>query len=123
MAQKPLRPCRHPGCPALTRDGYCPKHKPAKASRRVSAQWHGWYSLPIWTEDLRPAQLLREPFCRECAKRGIRTRATVVDHVKPFRGDWELFVDPANHQSLCKHHHDQKTAQEQAEGRRENMRN
>lgn len=120
MALKPFRPCRHPGCPALTREGYCPKHKPVKAGRRVSAQWHAWYSLPIWTKDLRPAQLLREPFCRECAKRGIRTRATVVDHVKPFRGDWTLFVDPANHQSLCKHHHDKKTAQEQAEARREN---
>ena len=120
MAMKPLRPCRHPGCPALTRDGYCHKHKPVKAGRRISAQWHAWYSLPIWTKDLRPAQLLREPFCRECAKRGIRTRATVVDHVKPFRGDWALFVDPDNHQSLCKHHHDQKTAQEQAEARQEN---
>lgn len=64
MTLKPLRPCRHPGCPALTRDGYCPKHKPAKTERRVSAQWHGWYSLPIWTDDLRSAQLLREPFCR-----------------------------------------------------------
>ena len=24
MALKPLRPCRHPGCRSLTRDGYCP---------------------------------------------------------------------------------------------------
>ncbi len=64
---KPLRPCRHPGCSALTREGYCPKHKPAKAPRRASAEYHGWYSLPIWTEDLRPTQLLREPFCRACA--------------------------------------------------------
>ena len=70
MALKPLRPCRHPGCAALTREGYCPKHKPQKAPRRVSAEYHSWYSLPIWTDDLRPAQLLREPFCRECAKRG-----------------------------------------------------
>ena len=62
MALKPLRPCRHPGCPALTRVWILPKHKPVKAERRVSAQWHGWYSLPIWTDDLRPAQLLREPF-------------------------------------------------------------
>lgn len=107
----------------MTRDGYCPKHKPAKVGRRASAQWHTWYSLPIWTEILRPAQLMREPFCRECAKRGIRTRATVVDHIKPHRGDWRLFVDPANHQSLCKHHHDQKTAREQAEERRKYARN
>ena len=58
MAEKPLRPCRHAGCPELT-------------------------------------------------------RATVVDHIRPHRGDWALFVDPANHQSLCKRHHDQKTAWEQ----------
>ena len=123
MAMKPLRPCRHPGCPALTRTGYCPQHNPVKADRRVSAQWHAWYSLPIWKDNLRPAQLLREPFCRECAKRGIRTRAMVVDHIKPHRGDWQLFVDPDNPQSLCKHHHDQKTASEQAEERRKNARN
>ena len=122
MALKPLRPCRHPGCPELTREGYCPKHKPKPAARRASAEYHGWYSLPVWTDDLRPAQLLREPFCRECAKHGERVRATVVDHVKPHRGDWALFVDTANHQSLCKHHHDQKTAREQAEERRKNAR-
>ena len=118
MALKPLRPCRHPGCPELTREGYCPSHKPAKAPRRSSAQWHGWYGLPIWKNDLRPTQLLREPFCRECAKAGRRTPATGVDHVRPHRGDWAKFIDPANHQSLCKHHHDQKTAREQAQERR-----
>ena len=124
MALKPLRPCRHPGCAALTREGYCPKHKPQKAPRRISAEYHGWYSLSIWTDDLRPAQLLREPFCRECAKQyppgdpRHRTRATVVDHITPFRGAWALFIDPANHQSLCKRCHDRKTAKEQAEKRR-----
>lgn len=122
MALKPLRPCRHPGCPALTREGYCPQHKPSKAPRRGSAEYHGWYSLPVWTKDLRPAQLLREPFCRACAKRGIRTRSTVVDHVTPHCGDWALFIDPANHQSLCKSCHDRKTAKEQAEERRKNRR-
>ena len=91
MASKPLRPCRHPGCSALTREGYCPKHKPQKAPRRASAEYHSWYSLPIWTDDLRPAQLLREPFCRACAARyppgdpRHRTRATVVDHIVPHR--------------------------------------
>lgn len=123
MANKPLRPCRHPGCPALTRDRWCPAHKPKQAPRRESAAWHHWYSLTIWTDELRPNQLLREPFCRECARRGIRTWATVVDHVKPFRGNWTLFLDPANHQSLCKHCHDQKTAREQADERRKMGRN
>ena len=118
MAQKPLKPCKHAGCPDLTREGWCPKHQP-QHRRRVSAEYHGWYNLPIWTQRLRPAQLLREPFCRECARQGKRTRATVVDHIVPHRGDWALFVDAGNHQSLCKYHHDQKTAREQAQDRRE----
>ena len=122
MAMKPLRPCRHPGCPALTREGYCDRHKPKSAARRASAEYHAWYSLSVWTDDLRPAQFLREPWCRECAKRGIRTRATVVDHVEPHRGDWARFIDRANLQSLCKRCHDRKTAQEQAEEKRKNRR-
>ena len=122
MPNKPLRPCRYPGCAVLTREGYCPKHKPQKAPRRASAEYHSWYSLPIWTDDLRPAQLLREPFCRACAARGIRTRATVVDHITPHRGDWARFIDRGNLQSLCKSCHDRKTAREMAEEKRRNRR-
>lgn len=91
-----------------------------KAPRRTSAEYHSWYSLTLWTDDLRPAQLLREPFCRECARRGVRTWATVVDHVEPHRGDWQLFIDPANHQSLCERCHNRKTAREMAEERKKN---
>ena len=117
MARLPLKPCRHAGCPVLTRDGWCEKHRP-KHQRRSSAEWHAWYNLPIWTDVLRPAQLLREPWCRECAAHGKRTQATVVDHVKPHRGDWSLFTDETNLQSLCKFDHDRKTAMEQAQDRR-----
>jgi len=119
MALKPLRPCRHPGCAALTRDGWCSRHKPT-LQRRRSADYHAWYNLPLWRDDLRPAQLLREPWCAECAKAGDRVRATVVDHIRPHRGDWQKFVDPANHQSLCKRHHDQKTAAERLAESHEN---
>ena len=120
MAMKPLRPCRHPGCQKLTREGWCPKHKPKRAERRVSAQWHGWYNLTVWTDDLRPNQLMREPWCRECARRGIRTRATVVDHIQPHRGNWARFIDRDNLQSLCKSCHDGKTALEMAAEKRQN---
>ena len=41
MALKPLRPCRHPGCGALTREGYCPKtshrKRPAEPRRSTTA--------------------------------------------------------------------------------------
>lgn len=109
MAQKPPRPCRHPGCPALTRDGWCPAHRPKQSPRRESAAWHGWYSLPVWTDDLRPGQLLREPFCRECARQGLRTLATDVDHIRDHKGDWAVFTDRSNLQSLCHSCHSRKT--------------
>ena len=118
MALKPLRPCRHPGCPVLTRDGWCDRHRP-QHRRKSSAAYHAWYNLPIWTDRLRPAQLIKEPWCRECAAAGIRTRATVVDHIQPHRGAWDLFTDEANLQSLCKYHHDQKTMREQIRDRQE----
>lgn len=43
---------------------------------------------------------------------GQLTEAKVVDHIKPHRGDKELFWDSTNWQSLCKRHHDIKTATE-----------
>lgn len=112
MANKPLRPCRHPGCPELTQEGWCPAHKPKPAARRESAAWHSWYNLPIWKDALRPAQLLREPFCRECARLGTRTWATDVDHIRDHKGDWSLFTDPSNLESLCHSCHSRKTARE-----------
>ena len=84
--------------------------------------------MPIWTDDLRPEQLMREPFCRICAARyppgdpRHRTRATVVDHIVPHRGDWARFIDRSNLQSLCKPCHDAKTAREMAEESRKNRR-
>ena len=123
MAMRPPRPCRHPGCGVLVSDGYCAAHQPPKEDRRSaeSQAWRWMYGTEDWKR-LRGDQLLAEPFCRECARRGLRTRATDVDHVQDHKGDWALFIDPANHQSLCKFHHDQKTAREQAEERRKSGR-
>ena len=120
MAQKPLRPCAHIGCRVLTREVYCLRHKSKDSSRRSAeaAEWHKWYLLPIFRNKLRPNQLLREPFCRECARRGERVRATDVDHVIPHRGNWALFIDPSNLQSLCHSCHSRKTAAEMAAEKR-----
>ena len=114
MARQPLRPCRKPGCPAVTRDGWCDAHKP-KHQRRESEDWHWLYGLSVWREELRPAQLLKEPFCRHCRENSLRVRATVVDHVVPHRGNIALFADPENLQSLCKRCHDRKSMRERQE--------
>ena len=111
VANKPLRPCLHPGCTALVRSGYCERHRPPRVERR-SEDSRRWYSLPVWTDDLRPEQLAREPFCRECAAHGLRVYATDVDHVVPHDGDWSKFIDPENLQSLCHSCHGRKTAAE-----------
>ena len=74
-----------------------------------SAAWHSWYSLPVWTDDLRPNQLLQEPFCLGCAQQGFRTYATDVDHIVDHKGSWSLFIDRSNLQSLCHSCHSRKT--------------
>lgn len=127
MASKAYRPCAHPGCRALVRNGYCEKHRPNDRNRRSAeaADWHRWYELPIWRNDLRPGQLLREPFCRECAARArrenrpelLRVKATDVDHVKAHRGNWRIFTDRTNLQSLCHSCHSRKTMAEMSENR------
>lgn len=117
LAHKPLRPCRYPGCRVLVQGGYCEAHRPKQAGRKESAAWHWMYSTAVWTQDLRPGQLLREPFCRECAKRGLRTRATDVDHIVDHKGDWGLFTDRGNLESLCHSCHSRKTLRENGQNR------
>ena len=121
LANKPMRPCRHPGCHVLTVSGYCDKHRP-RGDRRseASKSWRWMYGTDVWLKDLRPMQLMRQPWCSECAKRGVRTRATDVDHIVDHRGDWELFTDRGNLQSLCHSCHSRKTAAEIYRRRRGN---
>ena len=123
MAQKPLRPCRHPGCGALVSGGYCAVHQPLREDRRsAEAQaWHWLYGTEAWKR-LRGDQLLAEPFCRECAGRGVRAKATDVDHIRDHKGDWTVFTDPRNLESLCHSCHSRKTARELWQNRRKNRR-
>lgn len=113
MANKPLRPCKYPGCSVLVPGGYCQAHRPKDRSQRSeeSQAWRWMYGTETWRQ-LRAGQLLREPWCRECAARGIRQRATDVDHIAAHRGDWAAFTDPTNLQSLCHSCHSRKTSEE-----------
>jgi 5-methylcytosine-specific restriction protein A len=73
--------------------------------RRCSQPWRVWYSRRAWAE-ARALQLARRPLCETCLAEGRITAATVVHHAEPHRGDWRLFIDPANHRSACKACHD-----------------
>lgn len=109
--KKALRPCARPGCANLTRETYCDRHKPPPMVRRESASWHNLYSS-TWWKKARADHLIVEPWCRECAKGGLRVKATDVDHIIPHKGNIELFRDMNNLQSLCHSCHSKKTAWE-----------
>lgn len=78
------------------------------------------YSTDVWTQDLRPGQLLRQPWCEECAKLGLRVRATDVDHNRDHKGDWAIFTDRENLRSLCHSCHSRKTARDLWKKRKKN---
>lgn len=106
MPTKPKRPCKHPGCPHLTNNRYCNQHANQHISDRENAYERGYSSR--W-QKARKQFLAKHPLCAECERTGKLTQATVVDHIKPHRGDDTLFWDEKNWQPLCKRCHDKKT--------------
>lgn len=108
---KPLRRCAYPGCRMLVPGRYCPAHEP-QYQRGDSDAWHYLYTDPRYGWRKRRAeQLAKEPFCRTCAAKGLRVRATEVDHIVPHKGSVELFLH-GELQSLCHRCHSRKTAAE-----------
>lgn len=67
--------------------------------------WRSFYNRKAW-KDARRVQLQFHPLCELCAEVKRRAPATVVNHRKAHKGDWALFIDPANHQSVCAPCHD-----------------
>jgi 5-methylcytosine-specific restriction endonuclease McrA len=62
--------------------------------------WKHFYDTAFW-QRRRKQQLLAHPLCKMCAARGaVISIATVVDHVEPHKGDWNLFA-LGELQSLC----------------------
>lgn len=70
----------------------------------------------------RDRQLAKQPLCELCLQAGRQTRATVLDHILPWRrpdgsADWKLFGDPKNHRSLCQPCHDANGSQRNREAK------
>lgn len=69
------------------------KHDQNRPNARDRGYDHNW-------DKARLDFLNRLPTCRFC-----KEPATVVDHIKPHKGDPRLFWDRTNWQPLCAHHH------------------
>jgi 5-methylcytosine-specific restriction enzyme A len=109
MPRKPMRPCKHPGCPLLTHNRFCEFHVKLHVDDRPNASRRGYDSQ--WRKASKKF-LKSNPLCKYCDKKGMVTPATVVDHIIPHRGDKNLFWDKSNWQPLCKSCHDRKTRTE-----------
>lgn len=68
-------------------------------------EYASMYNTNFWRV-LRKAHLRKQPLCVLCKRRGHVAAATVVHHIRAHKGNWELFKDPNNLQSLCKRCHD-----------------
>ena len=119
MPKKPKKPCNHPGCPELTEGRYCEKHQKEidKEYNKSNRPYKKLYNSNHW-QRLRKHVLAKQPLCVICLKEKRITPATVVDHIKPHKGDEKLFFDINNLQPLCKSCHDRKTAKEDGRWRR-----
>jgi hypothetical protein len=65
--------------------------RPTARERGYTTRW----------DKARAGFLRSHPSCAFCARRGVHTQATVVDHIVPHRGDMRVFWDHANWQPLC----------------------
>lgn len=117
MPNAPPKPCKQPGCRALTTSGaYCESHKKQKqkqvdAERGSSSQRGYGYR---W-QKVSKAFLAAHPLCQcpECKEGELQLfPSQVVDHIIPHGGDMKLFWDSSNWQAMYKPHHDKKTAKE-----------
>ncbi len=82
MPRKPMKPCKHPGCPHLTHDKYCETHSKVLYERRPNASKRGYDNN--WRA-IRKSFLKRNPLCESCLDKQQITQATEVHHIKPLR--------------------------------------
>ena len=110
MPHKPPKPCAYPGCPALTHERYCEKHKQIvnkqynRFDRDKDSQ--AFYESVAWRR-LRRIKLQMNPLCEECG----RAKATTADHIVPIKQGGAT-LDVSNLQSLCGSCHGRKSIRE-----------
>ena len=105
---------RNEGRSSMTQHSLSPKLERDRSrhdTRRVEQAWTAWYRSPIW-KSIRRHRLAEEPHCRDCEIEGRTVPASHVDHIEPHRGEWLLFMQYENTQSLCLRHHNAHRYQE-----------
>lgn len=114
MPRKPKKPCRYPGCAALTENTYCEKH--TKQMNAEYEQYGRTYdSSERYGKNWRPIRdryIAQHPLCEDCLQYGLRPigRSEEVHHIKPLsKGGTNA---ASNLRALCKSCHSRHTAGE-----------
>lgn len=89
-------------------DGPCPITERLRQRDYDSTRPSWRYADRRWRAE-RAVWLSEHPLCAECERHGRVTQASVVDHVRPHRGDMDLFWDQSNWASMCAPCHNAKT--------------
>jgi 5-methylcytosine-specific restriction endonuclease McrA len=79
-----------------------------------ASDWRSWYGKARWRKRARH-QLLTNPFCAYCLKRGEVVLAVAADHVEPHRGSVNAF-HLGELQSLCARCHNSAKRSEEVRG-------
>lgn len=113
MPARAARPCSFPHCPDFAvQGGRCEEHARKRERARREHRGPRVYDRRVWRDQIRPAQLRREPLCRFCLEDGRTEAAAEVDHID---GDpWNNRED--NLRSLCKPCHTGRTSRDQVHG-------
>lgn len=121
MPMKPKRPCpgrgpRYHTCPNVigSEERYCStcteyfERENAKYDKeRDKTEDRQWIHSPRWRRESK-AHLDAHPLCVPCEKQGITKAAGLTDHIIPHKGNYELFWDQSNWQSMCNDCHEAK---------------
>ncbi|MDR1002423.1 MAG: HNH endonuclease [Oscillospiraceae bacterium] len=105
MPSKIPHPCAYPGCPEVTLERYCPKHKPIAARQYNQSQRspdHNKIYGRRW-RTIRDLYIQAHPLCEECLKSGKYVPADEVHHIVPT--DQGGTHDFANLMALCQSCH------------------
>lgn len=111
MPMKAKKPCRYPGCSALTDQTYCKQHRaPARieynrftrdpdSNKRYGRRWR----------ERRDSYARRHPICEDCEKQGRIVPLDEVHHIVPLKLGGTN--DDENLISLCKSCHQKRELQ------------
>lgn len=68
------------------------------------SQWHKLYTSKRW-RNARSFFLAANRHCVYCKQIGMTIPADTVDHIRPHKGDLNMFWDSRNWQALCRQCH------------------